>query len=112
MLSCVCSLPPSACKSCLIYKNYYTEYSQEPVLAQEPFVSIGWVCPTCKRSLAPSVLVCPFCEPKEPTQDQKTNTSTPKDIYTSHITWGNQTSDSSTRILEVLNHDLSNIFGG
>jgi RNA polymerase subunit RPABC4/transcription elongation factor Spt4 len=29
-------------------------------------MSIGWTCPNCGAGLAPSVTVCPYCDPTRP----------------------------------------------
>ena len=69
-ISCGCTLPLSACKTC--YNLHPEIYNQESIGYNESHSfkegnhslnKIGWVCPICRRGISPKVEQCP-CQNK------------------------------------------------
>ena len=79
-ISCCCSLPPSACKTCIVLHPELHEIDNnlheidnnlheiDNNLPSPTYLLIGWVCPVCSCGVAPNISQC-SCQVK--TQEEK-----------------------------------------
>jgi hypothetical protein len=57
-ISCCCSLPPSACKTCT---NLHPEllHEKDDRLHSLAYPQTGWICPICNCGVSPDLNQCP-----------------------------------------------------